>query len=128
LRRQIVALANAYASHWTYHLGPDGYATGYAQEFVMVTAEAVPEDLTVDDAVGFEAILSLGWNDGTIQDNPNLDHNPWDPIHHSGFTASVWEVDGFGEEQGFGQAIWTRAYPMDVVPTSASSTSGIGEV
>jgi hypothetical protein len=120
MERHIIALADAYGKHWTHHLGPDGYTTGHDSEFVFVESEADPEDLTCDWAVGFEAMLSLGWNDET-----DPDHGPYDPVHHSGFTASVWEVDGFGDEQGCGQAIWTRAYPMHVAPTSTFSRSRI---
>jgi hypothetical protein len=87
---------------------------------MMITSEAAPEDLTVGGAQGFEAMLSLGWND---ENDP--DHGPYEPTHHSGFTASVWEVDGFGEEQGYGQAVWTRAYPMDIATTSPISRSRI---
>jgi hypothetical protein len=65
--------------------------------------------------VGFSADLSLGWNDETIQDDDYAEV----PTHLSGFTATLWETDGMGDERGWSQSIWSRVYPMDDIPIPA---------
>jgi hypothetical protein len=107
----IVTLADAYANNWLHRVPHDIYV----REFIEIEAETSPEECSVDGAMGFTADLSLGWYDETIEE----DDDPEIPNRLSGFTARLWEIDGMGEDRGWSESIWSRAYPMDNIPIPA---------
>jgi hypothetical protein len=111
MEQHITALAEAYSAHWVHRTAIESY-TG---EFMTVEAMGLPGECTCPGAVGYKADLSLGWEDEQIQD----DFDPAAPDHLSGFTANLWETDGMGEDRGWSDLIWLRAYPMDNIPIPA---------
>jgi hypothetical protein len=64
-----VAFAKAYCSHWTYHIGSDGYTTGYPRSFSEIISAAAPGKFILDDTVAFSAQVYLGWDDEAAVDD-----------------------------------------------------------
>lgn len=118
MEHHIIALANAYASNWL-HRFPVNVVV---RSFMTVESAACREEFMVPGSVKFQAELTLGWHDTTVEGYQQLFRTfpPGFPVTsiptvHSGFTAGLREVDGT-ELGGTAGPIFSRAYPMDNIP------------